>query len=166
MGFVVPCHFHVRCTVMFSERKVEHLARPHVEHGFLANRDLNQAIHVDRASSKIVPVAAGRSKRTAKGNLWGFVARKRFVWNGKKRRPEGENKKEHQQTAFHTVFEKTVACHSAPRADNIENPCSRLSDPLRGSTWSNGHRRFEKGWHVREHSGRPKRSDFYRRRMG
>ncbi len=133
MGFVMPREFHVGCAVVFAEGDVQPFRLPQVKHGFLSNRGPDQTVDVKGGPRQVVAVARSQRKRATEANLGRFIQRRGIDRVHQKGREERQKKKHNEAHAFASFVLKIAGRHTVSTAGDLENHCSPVPDPRRGS---------------------------------
>ena len=134
MGFVVAGEFHVGGAVVFTEGNVQPFRLPQVEHGFLSNRGPDQPVDVNGGTSDVMTVARSLRKRATEADISGSFQRWGIGWIHQERGEKRQEKKHNEADAFASFVLKIVGRHTVSTAGDLENHCSPVADPRRGST--------------------------------
>ena len=125
--------FHVGGAVVFTEGNVQPFRLPQVEHGFLSNRGTDQPVNVDGGTSDVMTVARSLSKRATEANFSDLIQRWSLGWIHQERGEKRQKKKHNEADAFASFVLKIVGRHTVSTAGDLENHCSPVDDPRRGS---------------------------------
>ena len=126
--------FHVGGAVVFTEGYVQPFCVPQIEHGFLANRSPDQPVNVNGGTGDVVTVARSLRKRATEADLSGLIQRWGIGWIHQERGEKRQKKKHNEADAFASFVLKIVGRHTVSTAGDLENHCSPVADPRRGST--------------------------------